>query len=609
MKQDEKRIMRVLYVIGIIPIIWIALLLAPYTKGGLIEIIKNGSVALNQPFKIVIVENSIRTILIFLIIYIFSILLYESTRKNYRRREENGSAKWGEAKELNKKYKQPNNYNKLLTKNVSVGLNGRKHRRNVNVLVIGGSGAGKTFSYCKPNVMQCATSYVILDPKGEIVRDTGYLLEQKGYEVRVLDLINMNRSHCYNPFVYIKTDNDVQKLVTNLFKSTTPKGSSTNDPFWDTAASMLLLALIFYLKYEAPEEEQNFVMVMELLRAGDVKEDDDEYVSPLDMLFNRLETRNPEHIALKYYRAYHSGSAKTLKSIQVTLAARLEKFNLESMAQLTQTDELDLPSLGEKKVALFAIIPDNDTSFNFLVSVLYTQLFQQLFYLADYKYGGSLPVHVHFVMDEFANVSLPDDFDKILSVMRSREVSVSIILQNLAQLKALFEKQWESIVGNCDEFLYLGGNEQSTHKYVSELLGKETIDTNTYGRSYGSHGSYSTNDQIAGRELLTPDEVRMLDNNYALLFIRGERPVKDFKFNLKEHFNSINTPIGNKEIKPYLHGGTENSIGTISFNLDDIEIDTKEIIDLEANEFDIELLSSEEIENMYKEDTNNANSI
>ena len=609
MKQDEKRIRKIFYILGIFPIVWIALLLAPYTKGGLIEIIKNGSIALNDPFKIVIVENSIRTIFIILIIYIFSILLYESTRKNYRRRKENGSAKWGNAKELNKKYKQPNNYNKILTKNVSVGLNGKKHRRNVNVLVIGGSGAGKTFSYCKPNVMQCTSSYVILDPKGEIVRDTGYLLENSGYEVRVLDLINMEKSHCYNPFVYIKTDNDVQKLVTNLFKSTTPKGSSTNDPFWDTAASMLLLALIFYLKYEAPEEEQNFVMVMELLRAGDVKEDDDEYVSPLDMLFNRLETRNPEHIALKYYRAYHSGSAKTLKSIQVTLAARLEKFNLESMAQLTQTDELDLPSLGEKKVALFAIIPDNDTSFNFLVSVLYTQLFQQLFYLADYKYGGSLPIHVHFVMDEFANVSLPDDFDKILSVMRSREVSVSIILQNLAQLKALFEKQWESIVGNCDEFLYLGGNEQSTHKYVSELLGKETIDTNTYGRSYGSHGSYSTNDQIAGRELLTPDEVRMLDNNYALLFIRGERPVKDFKFNLKEHFNSINTPIGNKEIKPYLHGGTENSIGTISFNLDDIEIDTKEIIDLETNELDIELLSSEEIENMYKEDTNNANSI
>ena len=415
----------------------------------------------------------------------------------------------------------------------------------------------------------------------------------------------MEKSHCYNPFVYLKDDNDVQKLSTNLFKSTTPKGSTTNDPFWDTAASMLLLALIFYLKYEAPPEEQNFTMVMELLRAGDVKEDDDDYVSPLDMLFNRLETKNPEHIALKYYRSYHSGSAKTLKSIQVTLASRLEKFNLESMAQLTQTDELDLTSLGEKKTALFAIIPDNDTSFNFLVSILYTQLFQQLFYIADYKYGGSLPTHVHFVMDEFANVSLPDDFDKILSVMRSREVSVSIILQNLAQLKALFEKQWESIVGNCDEFLYLGGNEQSTHKYISELLGKETIDTNSYGRSFGSHGNFSENDQIAGRELLTPDEVRLLDNNYALLFIRGERPIKDFKFNLKEHFNSSHTPIGNKNVKPYIHGGTENAIASITFDIDDISFNTKELNNLQIDEIEVEILSNEEIENMYKEDIDN----
>ncbi len=605
MRQDDKKIAKVFYIIGIVPIIWTALLVAPYINGGIIGILKNSSDIFTRPFNISFTENSIKTVLIFLLIYILAILVYEATRKNYRRREENGSAKWGDAKELNKKYKQPNNYNKILTKNVSIGLNGKKHRRNVNVLVIGGSGAGKTFSYCKPNVMQCATSYVVLDPKGEILRDTGYLLEKNGYEIKVLDLINMEKSHCYNPFVYLKSDNDVQKLSTNLFKSTTPKGSTTNDPFWDTAASMLLLALIFYLKYEAPPEEQNFTMVMELLRAGDVKEDDDDYVSPLDMLFNRLETKNPEHIALKYYRSYHSGSAKTLKSIQVTLASRLEKFNLESMAQLTQTDELDLPSLGEKKTALFAIIPDNDTSFNFLISILYTQLFQQLFYIADYKYGGSLPTHVHFVMDEFANVSLPDDFDKILSVMRSREVSVSIILQNLAQLKALFEKQWESIVGNCDEFLYLGGNEQSTHKYISELLGKETIDTNSYGRSFGSHANFSENDQIAGRELLTPDEVRLLDNNYALLFIRGERPIKDFKFNLKEHFNSSYTPIGNKSVNPYIHGGTENAIGTITFDIEDISFNTEELNNLQIDEIDVEILSNEEIENMYKEDIDN----
>lgn len=605
MRQDDKKIAKVFYIIGIVPIIWTALLVAPYINGGIIGILKNSSDIFTRPFNISFTENSIKTVLIFLLIYILAILVYESTRKNYRRREENGSAKWGDAKELNKKYKQPNNYNKILTKNVSIGLNGKKHRRNVNVLVIGGSGAGKTFSYCKPNVMQCATSYVVLDPKGEILRDTGYLLEKNGYEIKILDLINMEKSHCYNPFVYLKSDNDVQKLSTNLFKSTTPKGSTTNDPFWDTAASMLLLALIFYLKYEAPPEEQNFTMVMELLQAGDVKEDDDDYVSPLDMLFNRLETKNPEHIALKYYRSYHSGSAKTLKSIQVTLASRLEKFNLESMAQLTQTDELDLPSLGEKKTALFAIIPDNDTSFNFLISILYTQLFQQLFYIADYKYGGSLPTHVHFVMDEFANVSLPDDFDKILSVMRSREVSVSIILQNLAQLKALFEKQWESIVGNCDEFLYLGGNEQSTHKYISELLGKETIDTNSYGRSFGSHANFSENDQIAGRELLTPDEVRLLDNNYALLFIRGERPIKDFKFNLKEHFNSSYTPIGNKSVNPYIHGGTENAIGTITFDIEDISFNTEELNNLQIDEIDVEILSNEEIENMYKEDIDN----
>jgi type IV secretion system protein VirD4 len=271
------------------------------------------------------------------------------------------------------------------------------------VLVIGGSGAGKTRFYVKPNVMQANCSMVILDPKGEILRDTGYMLMKKGYKVRVLDLIEMSRSHCYNPFVYLRDDNDVQRLVTNLFKSTTPKGASSQDPFWDTAAQMLLLALVFYLKYEAPEEEQNFAMVMEMLRAGEVDEDDSKTPSALDNLFYDLRRTDPDHIAIKYYDAYHSGSGKTLKSIQITLASRLEKFNLESVAGLTITDELDLWRLGEEKTALFAIIPDNDTSFNFLVSLLYTQLFQQLFEVADKKYGGSLPVHVQFLMDEFAN--------------------------------------------------------------------------------------------------------------------------------------------------------------------------------------------------------------
>ena len=600
MAEDTKKTTLILSICGIIPTIWIALLIAPSVDGGLAQIMKDFSSVMNNPFNITWCSNSLRVLLICLLIYGCGIALYISSKGNYRRGEEHGSAKWGNARAVNKKYYQsPNENNKLLTQNVSIGLNAKKHRRNLNTLVCGGSGAGKTRFYCKPNIMQCNTSFVVLDPKGEIVRDTGNLLEKKGYEVRVLDLINMEKSHCYNPFVYLKTDNDVQKLVTNLFKSTTPKGASSNDPFWDTAASMLLLSLVFYLKYEAPEDEQNFPMVMEMLRAGEVHEDDDSYLSPLDVLFDKLEVKNPEHIAVKYYRDYHSGSAKTLKSIQITLAARLEKFNLESLASLTITDDLDLPSLGEKKVALFALIPDNDTSFNFLVSILYTQLFQQLFYIADHKYGGALPVPVHFVMDEFANVSLPDDFDKILSVMRSRSVSVSIILQNLAQLKALFEKQWESIVGNCDEFLYLGGNEQSTHKYVSELMGKATINLDTHGKSSGRNGNYSTNFQISGRELLTPDEVRLLDNKYAILFIRGERPILDFKYDILKHPNVEFTTDGSEE--PYVHGSTNNAVASITFDYNQDGYDYETIEEIET---DFILMDIEEIEKYLKEREN-----
>jgi len=590
-KQDDKQAAIILSVIGIIPVVWLALLIAPSVSGGLPEILPNLMTVFNNPFHIEFCEDSLKTVLVLLLSYGMAIGIYFSTRRNYRRREEHGSAKWGDAKAVNKKYYQaPKSENKLMTQNVSIGINAKKHRRNLNTLVCGGSGAGKTRFYCKPNLMQANTSFVILDPKGEIVRDVGKLLEAKGYEIKVLDLISMEKSHCYNPFVYLQNDNDIQRLVTNLFKSTTPKGSQSNDPFWETAASMLLLALVFYLHYEAPPDEQNFAMVMEMLRAGAIEDEDDNRPSPLDCLFDELAEDNPEHIAIKYYRSYHSGSAKTLKSIQITLAARLEKFNLESLASLTSTDELELGTLGEKKTALFALIPDNDTSFNFLVSILYTQLFQQLFYSADHIHGGSLPIPVHFLMDEFANVSLPDDFDKILSVMRSRSVSVSIILQNLAQLKALFEKQWESIVGNCDEFLYLGGNEQSTHKYVSELLGKATIDTNTYGKSEGRSGSYSTNYQISGRELLTPDEVRMLDNQYAILFIRGERPVLDFKYDILKHPNVALTADGKAGV--YKHGEVKSDVATIEL----ISFDFNKAPETEVAETNYELLSDEDFE-------------
>lgn len=599
MKQDRlSKNNLILYACGIIPVIWLALIIAPIVGGGLAEIVEQFPTVISKPFNITICEDSVKTVLILLMAYVMGIGLYISSEKNYRHREEHGSAKWGNAEVIRKKYmnKEEKTENKLLTQNTAIGLDGHKHRRNLNVLVCGGSGSGKTRFYAKPNIMQANTSFVILDPKGEILRDTGNLLKEQGYEIKVIDLIDMEKSDCYNPFVYIKSDNDIQRLVTNLFKNTTPKGSQAQDPFWDNAAMMLLLAIMFYLQYEAPPEERNFSMVLEMIRCGSIEDEESMEPSTLDIIFSRLEHRNPNHIALKYYKAYHSGSAKTLKSIQITLLARLEKFNLSSLANITQTDDLNLDTIGEKKTAVFGVIPDNDSSFNFIIGMLYTQLFQQLYYSADFKHGGCLPVHVHFVMDEFANVALPDEFDKLLATMRSRGISVSIIIQNMAQLKALFEKQWESIVGNCDEFLYLGGNEQSTHKYVSELLGKETIDTNTYGQSKGRNGSYSTNYQISGRELLTPDEVRLLDNQYALLFIRGERPIKDLKYDILKHPNvKLSTDGGNK---PYLHGFDDHSVGNMLFFEDD-----EETPDTEFDESlfgDYEIYSSDEINELLE---------
>lgn len=598
MREDKfSRTNVILYCLGLIPTVWLGLLVAPALRSGLPNLIRNLAVVFSNPFHIVWCEDSVKAVLIFICAYAMGIGIYLSTARNYRRREEHGSAHWGNAGQVNKKYenKTEPEKNKILTQKTKIGLDGRKHRRNLNVLVCGGSGAGKTRFYAKPNIMQANTSFVILDPKGENVRDTGNLLKSKGYDIKVLDLINMDKSYCYNPFVYLHSDNDIQKLVTNIFKNTTPKGSQSQDPFWDQAAMMLLLALVFFLHYEAPPEEQNFPMVMEMIRSGEVKEDDDGFMSPLDRLFARLADRTPDHIALKYYRNYRSGSGKTLKSIQITLVARLEKFNLDSLANLTQSDEMELDRLGEEKIAIYAVIPDNDSSYNFIVGMLYTQLFQQLYYSADVKHGGRLPVHVHCVMDEFANVALPDEFDKLLSTMRSREISVSIIIQNLAQLKKLFEKEWESIVGNCDEFLYLGGNEQSTHEYVSKLLGKETIDMNTYGQSKGRNGNYSTNWQITGRELMTPDEVRMMDNKYALLFIRGERPIMDLKYDILKHPNIKLSADGGAE--PYEHARPNYSIGSISFDSSVLKMEPFELTD-EVGDFAI--LTEEEIEEILK---------
>ena len=592
------------YLLGLLPAVWLGLLVAPAASGGLFGIIRQFPAAMQHPFHIIWCEDSGKAVLFFVVVYALLVGAVLSTRRNYRRGVEYGSAKWGSPERLNRKYcAKPPEPNKVFTQHIRMGLDGRKHRRNLNTVVVGGSGAGKTRSYAKPCLYEACLSpkgpsFVCLDPKGELLRDSGGLLRESGYDVRVLDLLHMEKSHCYNPFVYLTNDNEVQMLVTNLFKATTPKGAQSQDPFWDSTASILLSALVYYLYHEAPPEEQNFPMVMEMLRAGEVREDDDSYLSPLDVLFERLEMRDPAHIAVKYYKQYRSGSAKTLKSIQITLASHMEKFNLDSLIALTATDELHLQDMGEKRVALFALIPDSDTSFNFLVSILYQQLFQQLFDSADHKHGGSLPVPVHFLMDEFANISLPNDFEIKLSTMRSRNVFVSIILQNIAQLKALFEKQWESVLGNCDELLYLGGNEQGSHKYISELLGKATIDTNTYGKSSGRNGNYSTNYQITGRELMTPDEVRMLDNRKALLFIRGELPVCDDKFDILTHPLASRTPDGGG--LPYVHGGTEQAVASIRVDGWQWGPD-EEIPAADLSEQKFELLSSEELEAIFME--------
>ena len=570
----------------IIPIIWLAILIAPYMDQGLIYAIPHFSEALNHPFDLYWSAYTFKTITIFMIAYLLGIGIYLSSPKNYRRQQEYGSARWANPNFVCKKYANKEySSNKIFSQNVRMGLDGKKHRRNLNTIVIGGSGAGKTRFYAKPNILQCNTSFVVLDPKGEIIRSVGHLLEAKEYVIKVIDLIDMSKSLGYNPFHYIQNDKDILKLITNLIRNTTPKGSNTNDPFWEKSETALLEALMLYLYHYAPEDEQNFTMVMEMLNYAEVKEDEEEYESPLDELFKRLETLDSNSLALKQYKIYKQAAGKTAKSILISVGVRLAAFNLEELASLTRFDEMELEQIGERKTALFAIIPDNDSTFNFIVGMLYTQLFQMLYYQADYVHGGELPIPVHFLMDEFANVALPDEFDKLLSTMRSRQIFVSIILQNLAQIKALYKDSWESIVGNCDELYYLGGNEQSTHKYISELLGKETLDTNTFGKSTGHSGSYSTNFQQTGRELLTADEVRLLDNNDGLLFIRGERPIKDRKYNLLKHPNIKQTLDGG--YLPYIHGQASHFIE-----------DWQNIL-LSNNEY--ELLDEEETENYLKE--------
>ena len=584
-----------------IPVIWFGLLCGGAAAPGRTaeEWFDALTLSMEDPLRITITEYSVKAVLIILLVYLLCVVMFIDGQGKRRPGEEHGSAKWSKARSVCAKYRYhtefmerlktqvsriaaffrslpvllhikrltpeeqekmqvekvlhlPCDKNIPITQNICLGLDMRRHMRNLNVLLIGGSGAGKSRFFCKPGIMQANCSYLICDPKGELLRDCAPLLFQRGYDVKVFNLKpgERRRTNAYNPFRYLRSDADVIQMITLLFQATTPKNAHSSDPFWDRAEELLVAALVLYLYHEGMEEDKNFATVMYLLNNAQASEEDENFRNPVDDLFQELAfEKGEENVAVQFYTAFKLAAGKTAKSVLIMATSRLRHFLLEEIAEMTSTDEMDFASLGEHKRAIFICTPVNDKSFNYLVSMLYMQAFQQLYDCAERKHGGTLPVHVRFLMDEFANVPVSEDFEQTLSTCRSYNISCSIILQNIAQIKGMFEKTWENIIGNCDTFLYLGGNEQSTHKYVSELLGKATIDTRTSGQTKGSHGSYTRNFQQAGRELLTPDEVRALDNKFALVFIRGECPVCDLKYDLLRHPALALTADG--KAKPY----------------------------------------------------------
>lgn len=562
----------------VIPIVWLAVLMAGcYAPGMTIfDLVAQFSEVTQTPFSLHWTPYTMKFIGIFLLLYGGAILFYYTGQKNTRPGEEHGSASWGSVRELDKKYRDKDaGKNVILTQHLQMSMNGKLHRRNLLQIIVGGSGSGKTRFLAKPNLMLANASFICTDPKGEMLRAVGNLFLEEGYVLRVFDLIDPSKSDCYNPFRYIRKDADVFKLIDSFIKNTTPKGAKANDPFWEKSETALDSALMLYLLHEAPPEDQNMETILYMIENGGAKEEDDDYHSPLDLLFEAPEEEQPDHIAVLQYHIFKQAAGKTAKSILVSAAVRLASFTLPEIQRITATDDMELGKLGERKQAIFCIIPDsNDASLNFLVGMLYTQAFQELYYQADKVHQGALPLPVRLMFDEFANVALPDGYARLQATMRSRNIMSTIVLQNISQLKALFKDDWEGIIGNADSFIYLGGNEQSTHKYISELLGKETIDTRTSSQSKGRNGSFSQNFQQAGRELMTPDEVRRLDNKNAIVLIRGEKPVIDEKYDILKHPNIHRTEDGGAP--PYLHTPLRAfAADDLSFpieNIDDIEI-------------------------------------
>ena len=524
------------------------------------------------PFANYYNSNTVKAVAIALGIYAMAIVMYYTSQRNYMPGKEFGTARFENPKQVNKILADKDeNFNRILSQNVKMSLDFRRLKLNGNILICGGSGAGKTFYEVKPNLMQMPhnCSFICTDPKGEILRSCGQMLKNNGYNVKVINLLEMDKSDCYNPFSYIREETDVVKLITNLISNTTPKGATPSDPFWEKAEGLFLQSIFYYVWLEVQPAKRNFETVLKLLGEAEVTEQGK--ASKLDVRMKFLEESSPlgaNHPAVKQYNKCMRGAGDTVRSIIISANSRLAFLENKQVLRLLSKDELNLSDIGigvngdgETKTALFCVIPDSDKSYNFIIGMLYTQIFQELYYQADFNCGGRLPIHVTFMLDEFANVALPDDFCSLLSTMRSREISSIIIIQNFAQLKALFKDTWETIPGNCDTFIYLGGNEQSTHKYVSELLGKGTIDKKSSGETKGRQGSSSRNYDVLGRELFTPDEVRKLDNKKCIIFIRGFDPIMDNKFIPFNHPMFNQTADGKGE--PYVHQirGADNLIG------------------------------------------------
>lgn len=537
------------------------------TNGDIVLILNKFNAAIKNPFGHYYNANTLRAVIYGSLIYGMAVLMYVTSRRNLMHGKEYGTARFADIRMVNKALADKDeSKNRILSNNVRMSTDTSVTGLNNNTLVIGGSGAGKTFFIVKPNIMQMMlnNSFIATDPKGEIARATANMLKKNGYNVKVLNLIDMAKSDGYNPFRYIREENDVVKLVTNIISNTTPKETAPTDPFWEKSESMFLQALFYYVWLEMPPNRKNFQSVLELLSEAEVdaKGNDSKLTKKMKQLAKTSKLKQ-NHPAYKQYMKVIRGAGDTVRSIIISANSRLALLENPQILRILSKDDLHLEELGigvngdkHTRTALFCIIPDSDKSYNFIVGMLYTQLFQELYFQADFKNDGKLPIQVTLMMDEFANVALPDDFCSLLSTMRSRRISSIIIIQNLAQIKALFKDTWETITGNCDTLVYLGGNEKSTHQYISEMLGKSTIDKRSTGETRGVHGSASRNYDVLGRELMTPDEVRNMSNKKCLIFIKGFNPIFDDKYIPFRHKNFSQTEDGGG--KAYVHDPSLN---------------------------------------------------